>query len=134
MIYPLSKSTADQFTTVIKVGAFRDSWKKKPQIIAICKVKPKIPRKRIELDFVIPVYSLHSLNSDSDIGQGKIIYIHSSIDNCVIQINPVINFSEVCLLEIWLCGGNNLLFGCLYRCLTTASISEKDNANLNNLL
>ena len=66
----------------------------------MCKVKPKIPRKRIELDFVIPVYSLHSLNSDSDIGQGKIIYIHSSIDNCVIQINPVINFSEVCLLEI----------------------------------
>ena len=64
-------------------------------IIVICKVKPKIPRERTELDYVIPGYSLHPVNLDLSIGRGMIIYIHSSIDNCVIQINPDIKFSEV---------------------------------------
>ena len=66
--------------------------------------------------------------------RGTIIYIHSSIDNCVILINREIKFSEVCLLEIRLCGGDNLLFGCFYRSPTITSKSEKNNANLNNLL
>ena len=56
------------------------------------------------------------------------------IDNCVIQISSDIKFSEVCLLEIRLCGGYNLLFGCFYRSPATANTSEKNNANLNNLL
>ena len=48
------------------------------------------------------------------------------IGNCVIQINPDIKFSEVCLIEI--------RFGCFYRSPTTTSTSEKSNTNLNNLL
>ena len=71
---------------------------------------------------------------DSNTEQRIITYIPSSIDNCVIQINPDIKFSEVCLLEIRLYGGDNLLFGCFYRSPTTISTSEKNNANLNNLL
>ena len=46
---------------------------------------------------------LHPVNLDSNIGRGIIIYIPSSIDNCVIQINPGIK-CEVCLLEILLYG------------------------------
>ena len=76
---------------------------------AISEVKHKILRERIELDFVIPCYSLHPVNLGSNKGRGIIIYIHSSIDNCVIQINPDINFSEVCFLEIRLGGGDDLL-------------------------
>ena len=96
-------------------------------------VKSKISGERTKLDYVIPGYTLHPVNLDSNIAPGILIYIHSSIDNCVIQINPDIKFSEVCLLEIRLCGGNNLLFGCFYRSRTTSSTSEKNNANLNNL-
>ena len=77
---------------------------------------------------------MHPVNLDSNIVRGIIIYIHSSIDNCVIQINPDVKFSKVCLLEIRLCGGDNLLFGCFYRSPNTTSTSEKNKANLNNLL
>ena len=48
--------------------------RKKPDIIAIWKVKLKIPKKRTELDYVIPGYSLHPVSLDSDIGWGIIIY------------------------------------------------------------
>ena len=118
-------TNADQFTTTKKSELLKFAERKKAHIIAICEVKPKSPRERTELDYVI---------LDSNIGRGIIIYIHSSIDNCVIQINPDIKFSEVCLLEIRLCGGDILLFGCLYRSSTTTSTSEKNNVNLNNLL
>ena len=48
--------------------------RKKPDIIAIWKVKLKIPKKRTELDYVIPGYSLHPVSLDSDIGWGIILY------------------------------------------------------------
>ena len=58
---------------------------KEPHITAICEVKSKIPRLRIELYYVIPGYSLHAaVNLGLNIGRGLIIYIHSSIDNRVI--------------------------------------------------
>ena len=94
----------------------------------------KISREQTELDYVIPGYSLHTVNFDSNVGWGIIIYIYSSIDNCVIQINLAsslvkyvyskfdyveeIIYSLVVFTEAWL--------------LTTTS--EKNNANLNNLL
>ena len=93
-------TNADHFTTMKKSELLEFVERKKPHIIAICEVKPKIPRERRELEYVILGYSLHSVNLDSNIGRGMIIYIHYSINNCVIQINPDIKFSEVCLLEI----------------------------------
>ena len=115
-------TNADQFTTMKKSELLEFVERKKPHIIAICEVKPKIPRERTELDYVIPGYSLHQVNLDSNIGQGIIIYIHSSIDNGIIQVNPDIKFSEVCLLEIRLCGGDNLLFGCFHKSPTTTTM------------
>ena len=127
-------TNVDQFTTMKKSELLEFAERKKLHIIAICGVKPKILRERTELDFVIPGYSLHPVNLDSNIGRGITIYIHTLVDNCVIQINPGITFSKVCLLEIRLCGWDNLLFGCFYRSPTTSSTPGKNKANLNNLL
>ena len=102
-------TNVDQFTTMKKSELLEFAERKKLHIIAICGVKPKILRERTELDFVIPGYSLHPVNLDSNIGRGITIYIHTLVDNCVIQINPGITFSKVCLLEIRLCGWDNLL-------------------------
>ena len=88
-------TNADQFTTMKKSELLEFVERKKPHVIEICEVKPKIPRERTELDYVIPGYSLHPVNLDLNIGRGIIIYTCSSIDNCVIQINPDIKFSEV---------------------------------------
>ena len=127
-------ANADQFIKMKKSELLEFVERKKPHVIAICEVKPKIPRELVELDYVIPGYSLYPVNLDSNIGWGSIVYIHSSIDNRVIQINPDIKFSEVSFLEIRLCGGDNLLFGCFYTSLITTRTSEKNNANSNNLL
>ena len=71
MIYPLSRSmpaintmytNADQFTAMKKSGLLEFAGRKIPRIIATCKVKSKISRERIELDYVIPGYSLHPGN------------------------------------------------------------------------
>ena len=90
----------DQFTTMKKSELLELTEGKAPHIIAISEVKPKNLSKRTELDYVIPGYPLHPLNLDSNIGRVIVIYIHSSIEKRVIQINPDIKFSEVCLLEI----------------------------------
>ena len=104
IIHPSSKSmpainimyiNANQFTTIKKVELLEFVEQKKPHIIGICEVKPKIPRERTELDYVIPGYFLHPVNLDSNVGRVIIAYICSSIDICVIQINHVILTSSL---------------------------------------
>ena len=70
-------TNTDQFTTIKKSEPLEFAERKKPHIIAICEVKLKFPRERTELDYVIPGYSLHPVNLDSNIERGIIIYIHS---------------------------------------------------------
>ena len=57
---------------------------------------------------------------------------------CVLTQNSIAVFDysiiSVCLLEMRLCWGDDLLFDCFCRSPTTTSTSEKSNANLNNLL
>ena len=96
-------TNADQFTTMKMSELLEFVEQKKPHIIAICEVKPKIPRERKELDYVIPDYSLHPVNIDPNI-RGVIIIFLFILRLITIQINPGIKFSEVCLLEIRLCG------------------------------
>ena len=95
IIYPSSKyipainityTNADQFTTNKKLELSEFVERAKPLIIAICEVKPKIPSKRTELDNVISGCSLHPVSLDSNIRQGIIAYIHSSINKCVNSI------------------------------------------------
>ena len=52
----------------------------------------------------------------------------------MIQIKPELGYEEACLLEIRLCGGDLLLFGCFYRSTTPTSTSAKNNDDLNRLL
>ena len=133
IIYPWSISmpainiiyiNADQFTTMKKSELLEFVERKKPQIIVICEVKPKIPREPTELDYVMPGYSVHPVNLDSNIGRGILIYIHYSIDNCVIQS----------ILTSSLVKHAHSKYAYFYRSPTTTSTSGKNNANLNNLL
>ena len=73
MIYPLAKSTpaintmytnANQFTTMKKLELLEFFIRKKPHLIAICQVKPKIPREQTELDYVFE-YSARNNNISS---------------------------------------------------------------------
>ena len=73
VMYP----NVDQFTKIKKSDLLEFVERNKPHIISICEVKPKVPRERTELDYVIPGYSLHPVNLDSNIGRGIIIHIHS---------------------------------------------------------
>ena len=57
----------DQFITMKKSELLEFVERKKPHVIAICEVKSKIPRERVELDYVIPGYSLYPVNLDSNI-------------------------------------------------------------------
>ena len=57
----------DQFITMKKSELLEFVERKKPHVIAICEVKPKIPRERVELDYVILGYSLYPVNLDSNI-------------------------------------------------------------------
>ena len=51
-------TNADQFTTMNRSELLEFVEQKKPHIIAVCEVKPKIPRERAEQDYAIPGYSL----------------------------------------------------------------------------
>ena len=79
-------TNADQFTTMKMSELLEFVEQKKPHIIAICEVKPKIPRERKELDYVIPDYSLHPVNIDPNI-RGVIIIFLFILRLITIQIN-----------------------------------------------
>ena len=85
--------------------------KEKPLIIALCEMKPKNNKVRLELDYQIPGFTFHSINLNSDIGRCMAIYVHDSLEKSVTDIKPGVDFEEVCLLEIKLRGGDKMLFG-----------------------
>ena len=127
-------TNADQLTSSKKVELTEYIQREKPMIIAVSEVKPKNTVERETLDYCIPDYSLHPINLDSHVGRGIAIYTHTSMDKSTVQINPEVQFNEVCLLEIKLRGGDAMLFGCFYRSPTATEHSEENNNNLNNLL
>ena len=86
-----------------------------------------------QLDYAIPGYSLHPVNLDSNIGR-RIIYNHSSIDNCVIQNNSDIKLRDVCWLEIRL-NVEVIIYSLIaFTEVRLLPAHQKDNAKLNNLL
>ena len=108
--------------------------RKKPLIVAVCEIKPKNGSERSLKDYEIPNYSTHPVNLDSSNGRGIAVYTHKSLENSTIQITPSQSADEACLLEICLCGGDTLLFGCLYRSPTMTDTSSKNNDSINRLL
>ena len=81
------------------------------------------------LDYNIPDYSTHPVNLDPNIntGRGIAVYTHNSIEKSAIQIKVEARFEEVCLLEIRLRGGDNMIFGCFYRSPTPSEKSKENN-------
>ena len=79
-------------------------------------------------------FSIFTTNIDSTSGRGIVILVHSSISHLVIQVAPVIQFEEACLLEIKLKGSDVTLFGCIYRNPTQTSGLDENNNNLNVLV
>ena len=60
--------------------------------------------------------------------------MHSSISHLVLQIKPVNQFEEACLIEIKLQSNDIMLFGCIYRSPTHTTESDVNNNNLNTLV
>ena len=124
----------DQLTRVKKTELISRINDQKPQIIAICELKPKNSSGRTKKDYEIPGYKMHPVNLDTQIGRGIAIYTQSSIEHNVVQIYTNSLFQEACLIEIQLNGKDTLLFGCFYRCPNLKENSESNNHNLNKLL
>ena len=131
---PVMFTNADQLTPGKKVELMKLIETEKPLIVAISEVKPKNSDDRDMLDYDIPDYSLHPVNLDSSAGRGIAVYTHKSLDKSSVQIKPVLNFEEACLLEIKLRGGDTMIFGCFYRSPTKSETSDDNNNNLNNLI
>ena len=97
-------------------------------------VKPKNGAEQRDQDFAIEQFSIFTTNIDSTSGRGIVILLHSSISHLAIQVAPVVQFEEACLLEIKLEGSDVMLFGCIYRSPTQTSGSDENNNNLNALV
>ena len=85
-------------------------------------------------DYEIPGYSIHPVKLDSHIGSGLAVYTHSSLHQSVVQIEPMLDFEEMCLLDIRLPAGDLMIFGCFYRSPKLSSTSDRNNEYLNRLL
>ena len=127
-------TNVDQLTSMKMAELRKHIQREKPLVVAISEMKPKNNKERTLRDYDIPGYSIHPVNLETHIGRGLAIYTHSSIDQCVVQIESTLEFEEVCLLEIRLRGGDMMLFGCFYRSPTPSSTSDRNNENLNRLL
>ena len=129
-------TNADQLTSGKKVELIKLSEREQPFIVAVSEMKPKNSKEREMLDYNIPDYSTHPVNLDPSIntGRGIAVYTHNSIEKSAIQIKVEARFEKVCLLEIRLRGGDNMIFGCFYRSPTPSEKSKENNDNLNNLL
>ena len=128
-------TNADQLTKE-KMSELRQRIStEKPLIVAISEVKPKTNSNNLtDQDYMIPGYTLHPINLNSEEGRGIAVYTHEAIEKSVIQINMESCFEEACLLEIRLRGGDVLLFACIYRSPTPSSNADQNNKNLNRLL
>ena len=127
-------TNADQLTSSKKCELAQLILREEPHIIAITEIKPKNGSERKEQDFSFQNFSIFSTNINSDIGRGIVILVHSSISHLVLQIKPVNQFEEACLIEIKLERNDIMLFGCIYRSPTHTTESDVNNNNLNALV
>ena len=93
-------TNADQLTLLKMTELKKLIQREKPLIIAVCKLKPINNKKRTLQDYEIPGYSFQPVNLESHIGRGFAVYTHSSRDQSVVQIEPMLDFEEMCLLDI----------------------------------
>ena len=130
MIY----TNADQFTPSKKSELLKLIENKQPHLIAITEVKLKNGDDRKEQDYSLKNFLLYSTNIGHEKGRGIIILIHISIASSVLQIQPLTEYEEACLLEVKLNKKDVMIFGCFYRSPTKSISSENNNINLNILV
>ena len=115
-------TNVDQLTPLKKSKLKELITQQKPQIIAICEVKPKNGVERTLQDYAINGYTMHHVNIDSTVGRGIAIYVNSSIAKFSFanrQSNPL---SRSFVLEIQL------------HSPTPNNASDENNDNLNRAL
>ena len=127
-------TNADQFTAMKKLELLQHVSKIKPQIIAICEIKPKKQVQRSKIDYQIPCYTMHPTDIDPDNGRGIVIFVHESVATLVKTVEIDTDFEEFRLLEFKLCKNETLLFGCFYRSPTPSATSDFNNNSLNLLI
>ena len=127
-------TNADQFTTSKKDELLKLVAEFHPHIIALCEVKIKNGSERTKLDYEIPGYVLYPTNLFNNTGRGIALYIHTSIDNLVVEVDDEKTCDEYCLLEVKIEKNDTLLFGCIYRSPTKSLTSKENNKNINELL
>lgn len=128
-------TNADQLTSSKKDELLKIVEQKRPDIIAICEVKPKNGGDRSEAEFEFQNYiSYANPTFDQKTGRGIKVYVKTDISNGVSAVSESSNFREACLIEIKLSSKDKLLFGCIYRSPTSSPTSDENNQNLNKLL
>ena len=93
-------TNADQFTPSKKSELLKLIENKQPHLIAITEVKLKNGDDRKEQDYSLKNFLLYSTNIGHKKGRGIIILIHISIASSVLQIQPLTEYEEACLLEV----------------------------------
>ena len=129
-------TNADQLTTGKKNELETLVHEVKPHIIAVCEVKPKnAASERIELDYKIAGYTLHSVNLKNNQDKSRVIAIftHTTIENSISTIDIRFSFSKFLLLRLKLRSSESLLFGCIYRSPTQTESSNDNDSKLNEL-
>ena len=127
-------TNADQLTSAKKEELLLNISNLKPDIVAICEMKPKNGKERTEIDYQIPDFNTRFVNLLSGTGRGISIYIHSSLEQVVEEISVDNGYNEACLLKIHLHNQDQLLFGCVYRSPSTSATSGINDEKLNKLL
>ena len=127
-------TNADQFTNSKREELLVNISKARPDIIAICEMRPKNGKERTEIDYKIPEFNMHSVNVLSGTGRGIAIYTHSSHEHIVEEISVENGYNEACLLKIQLHNQDQLLFGCIYRSPSSNDTSHLNDERLNELI
>ena len=107
----------------------------KPNLIAICEIKPKVGTRRQLHEYEFDDYKIaNQTNADNNNGRGIVILSHTSIQHLVINVKSPTDFNEACIIEVRLSGSDLLVFACLYRSPTNNESSTENNENLNSLI
>ena len=102
----------------------------KPHMIAVTEVNPNA-RCFQQQDYQIPNYVMFGVNVGAHGRRGVVVFVHTSLEKSVSSIEIVSEFEETLLLSLKLRAGDCLLFGVIYRSLSS---SENNNVALSTLL
>lgn len=99
------------------------SANRKPDIISIVEVKPKLARYKIaESELQLKGYNMTAVNLENDIGRGIVVYTRRSMK--VNSLTVETQFQESLWLETRLKGGDKMIIGSIYKSPNSGQESE----------